>query len=165
MPKAPEIKPDNHLFIFNESTYLLLSLTLSMVRFMRFDYPDHYKAAIDSQFPGLFDEADTLWDSIDGVEPSDEVEFSDDEIYTLYICHDLMGRILVSDLYESVIEGIYKENNFPVQPETMKLVYQHSLSNIQPFLMAAELYAQQTDALPMLGTIKNRLGKLPMLDN
>lgn len=162
MTSAIETAEETHTFYLDEGTHLLAGLVLGLINYVQFMYPPAYKEAVLAQFPEVFGHADELVKYLKEFTFLDAIELGDDAVYTLYICYDLTGRLFVSSLYDEVMADLTKENTIH-PPEVMRRIYQHSLSNIQPFLVATEMYAKKLGKLPLLGSIKSRLAKLPEL--
>mgnify|MGYP000199711936 CR=1 FL=1 len=163
MQPEMEITEETHSFFLDEGTHHLANLVLAMIDYVQYEYPAAYKQAVLAQFPNLFEEASKLSEFMRETTFLDGIELTDKDVYTLYTCYDLMGRLFVSSLYDQVMDGLMEVKTEPFLPEVMKKIYKHSLSNIQPFLVATELYAKKEKKLPMLGFIKKRLGNLPAL--
>jgi hypothetical protein len=163
MTKTVNIEADSHPFYLEEGIQHVANLVLAMINFAQYEYPPMYKEAITARFPSLFNKASALSDVLKECSPMDCIRFTAEEVYTLYTCYDLMGRLYVSDLYDKVMDELQQDNPAPHPPDIMKKIYQHTLAKIQPFLAGTELYALKNQVLPHLGIIKKRLDSLPML--
>jgi hypothetical protein len=165
MAKTVNIETEGgHPFYLEEGIQHVAKLVLAMINYAQYEYSPMYKEAVIAQFPNLFDKAGALSEALKESSPMDCVHFTDEEVYTLYTCYDLMGRLYVSNLYDKVMDELQQDNPAPHPPDTMKKIYQHTLSKIQPFLAGTELYALKTQTLPRLGIIKKRLDSLPILN-
>lgn len=159
-----ETTATTHSLYPDEGMLHLAGMVLGMINYVQFEYPPAYNEAVLAQFPDLYEQTSALTNFMQKATAFEGIELTDEDVYTLYICYDLMGRLFISGLYEEIIDGLMKDSPSPHPPETLKKVYQHSLSNIQPFLVATELYAKKLNKLPMLGFIKKKLERLPELN-
>lgn len=150
-----------HPFYLEELSWHHMGMVLKMISYVQFEYPPDYQAAVKELFPGFFSQADSLSEWYDTLEARSMTALSDDQLYTLYISYDLMGRFSLSEMYGPLMEDLRQSAGQP--EEAGRLVYRFSLSNIWPFLQAVELYALQTNSLPGLPSVKARLQRLPEL--
>jgi hypothetical protein len=121
------------------------------------------KAGITAQFPTIFDDAYDLIEKFKDYDRSVGVEFTDDELYTLYICLDLMGRIFTSSYWDVLFDSMPKHEGLG-DAGAQLLIQDFALPNIDNFFKRTEMYAEQTNNLKELPAIKERLRRLPMFD-
>jgi|GEM_PF-3407902 len=154
--KIHKIRPE-------ELTINLARMSLAGVHQIERELPTHVSESINSQFPNLFDDAFALLHRFDGYEQKTGIELSDEEIYTLYITLDIMGRIFTSG-FRTVFFGHIVPAAELSDPASQQFIVDAALPNIDNFFKLTNSYAAQTNSLERLPEIKRRLRLLPMFD-
>ena len=146
-----------------ELTVNLSRMSLATVHDLEWVLPPDLCQSIRRQFHTLFEDAHALLRRLDGYEQKVGIELSEEEIYTLYVTLDMMGRIFTSD-YRAVFFGHIVKGKELSDPVAQQFIVQTALPNIDNFFKLTNQYAAQTNSLERLPDIKRRLGLLPMFD-
>lgn len=146
-----------------EFTVNLIRMALSAAHPIYLMLSERDFQALVAQFPTLPKDAMALVKRYDGYEQKKGIELSDEEIFTLYVSLDLLGRIFSSNYRETYFREIVKGEEFS-NPVDQQFIVDAALPNIDNFFKVTALYAAQTNSLKQLPDIKRRLLLLPMFD-
>lgn len=147
-----------------EQTVNLSRMSLASIHEMQRIFQNHINQAILAQFPSIYDDAVALLKRFNGYEQQKGIELTDKELYTLYICLDLMGRVLTSSYWDALFDTMPKKEEGLEDPGAQRLILQMAAPNIDNFFKLTEQYAEQTNSLKKLPRIKEQLRQLPIFD-
>ena len=140
----------------------LNQFTLALLAYLEHEFSDELNQLILSLFPDLYKDASALQKRFGDYNPEKGIKMKDNEVYTLYIAYDILGRLFASNYREDVLKG-FREHD-PMNPETKEKLYQVALLNIAPQLQQTESYAAQTKSLKELPEVKKKLLKMPVFE-
>ncbi len=137
-------------------------LALALTRDLKGEMPEATTQAILALFPNLFQDAGALLERLVRIAPTDGIEMTDGEIYTLYIAYDMMGRILTSRYKDFAMAPF--EADEPMSEAEKTFVYKTLVMSIKTVFEDIEAYAEDCDCLEELPDIKRRILLLPSFD-
>lgn len=162
--KDEDIEPEGHYIEPDEDPgrMQINKLALALTRDIMGELPEATTQAILALFPNLPQDAHALLVRLLSIPPTDGIEMSDAEIYTLYIAYDVMGKILTSDYKDFAMTPF--EADGPMSEEEKNYIYKTLVMSIETVFEDTESYAADCDCLEELPDIKRRIMLLPSFD-
>lgn len=137
-------------------------LALALTRDIMAELPEATRQTILALFPNLPQDAHAFLERLVRIAPTDGIEMSDAEMYTLYIAYDMMGRVLTSS-YKDFAMAPFEADGPMTEPER-NYIYKTLVMSIETVFEDMEVYAADCECLPELPAIKQKLQLIPVFD-